>query len=458
MNRQARRIVFKKWLDLLCASGRKHFRGSYRHIVQQSTLIFSPRAMNLQRGNSPRIGFFFIQLDVIFATGQALAESIKREHPWTGAAQHALEVRSKTRHPSASFPVLPRSPTLETVSTKQARMLLLDITEARNIDAVRAMPERNLIFVPRDKAGSSAAHTMIHQVVPKLAAGIGKPIGKFRGRGMQQNAGRLQRRSAEEQNTPSEFDSLPRLAVNNANASRFSSVGINDDAVYYAMRPERDFPCGLRSRKRRIQTTEIRARNAAARARPAIMASSAPAMPLGKNRRTANGHHPIARKALRDRVFNHQLSTRHLHRRQKFSIRKLRQSLRLARDSDEILDIVVPGRDVLIANRPVNGDSFAQVGFEIQITPAIRLSSPHDGSPAHMAAANPQERLTWIGGIRVLTIIDEELAIPFIHSTARLLNRLIVIEALAIAQTAESLLPDGNVLHVVRFRLNRAAS
>src|SRR5206468_109705 len=110
MNRQARRIVFKKWLDLLCASGRKHFRGSYRHIVQQSTLIFSPLAMNVQRGNSPRIGFFFIQLDVMFATGQALAESIKREHPWTGAAQHALEVRSKTRHPSASFPVLPRSP------------------------------------------------------------------------------------------------------------------------------------------------------------------------------------------------------------------------------------------------------------------------------------------------------------------------------------------------------------
>src|SRR5947199_3438260 len=128
MNRQARRIVFKKWLDLLCASGRKHFRGSYRHIVQQSTLIFSPRAMNHQRGNSPRIGFFFIQLDVIFAIGQALAESIKREHPWTGAVQHALADCSKARHPGASFPVVSRSPTLETVFTMQARMMLLSIT------------------------------------------------------------------------------------------------------------------------------------------------------------------------------------------------------------------------------------------------------------------------------------------------------------------------------------------
>src|SRR5947199_9791154 len=136
MNRQARRIVFKKWLDLLCASGRKHFRGSYRHIVQQSTLIFSPRAMNLQRGNSPRIGFFFIQLDVIFAIGQALAESIKREHPWTGAALHALEVRSKIRPPCASLPVLARSLTLESVSTKQGRMLLLDIAVAWSVDGV----------------------------------------------------------------------------------------------------------------------------------------------------------------------------------------------------------------------------------------------------------------------------------------------------------------------------------
>src|SRR6266566_1619867 len=274
MNGEPRRVVFEKWLDLLCASGRKHFRGSYRHIVQQGTLIFSPRAMNLQRGNSPSVGFFFVQFDEIFAIGQALAEPIKSEHPWTGAAQHALEVCSKARHPSASFPVLSRSPTLETVSTKQARMLLLDITEARNIDAVRAMPERNLIFVPRDKPGSSAAHAMIHQVVPKLVTGISKPLGKFRGRGIQQDAGRFQGRSAEKQNTSSEFQSLARLPVNHTHAGCFSSIRIKDNTVYYAVRADRNFPRGLRSRKRRIQTNEIRARDAAARARPAIMASS----------------------------------------------------------------------------------------------------------------------------------------------------------------------------------------
>src|SRR5207302_8035233 len=91
----------------------------------------------------PRHRLFSIQFDVIFVIGQALAESIESEHPRAGSAHQALEARSKARHPRASLPVLPRSPTLETVSTKQARMLLLDITEARNINAVGAMSERN---------------------------------------------------------------------------------------------------------------------------------------------------------------------------------------------------------------------------------------------------------------------------------------------------------------------------
>src|SRR5437588_10616646 len=216
MNRQARRIVFKKWLDLLCASGRK---------------------------------------------------------------------------------------------------LFLDITEARNIDAVRAMPERNLIFVPRDKPGSSAAHAMIHQVVPKLVTGISKPLGKFRGRGVQQDPGRYQGRSAEKQNTSSEFQSLARLPVNHTHAGCFSSIRIKDNTVYYAVRADRNFPRGLRSRKRRIQTTEIRARDAAARARPAIMASSAPAMPLRQNRRATDRHHAFVWKAPRDRILSDHLGVRPLHSR-----------------------------------------------------------------------------------------------------------------------------------------------
>ena len=108
------------------------------------------------------------------------------------------------------------------------------------------------------------------------------------------------------------------------------------------------------------------------------MAGSAAAMALSQNRRASDGHFALAGEALRDGILYHNLGTRHLHWRQKFSIGKLRQSFRLPGDSDEILHVVVPRRNVLITNRPVNGDPFALVRLEIQIAPAIRLPAPHD--------------------------------------------------------------------------------
>ena len=75
-----------------------------------------------------------------------------------------------------------------------------------------------------------------------------------------------------------------------------------------------------------------------------------------------------------------------------------------------------------------------------------------------MAAANPQEWFIRIGRIGILAIIDKELAIPLVHSAAGLLNRLIFIEPLAVAQSPESFLPGRNVLHVLAVGINWAAS
>src|SRR6266567_1757594 len=84
------------------------------------------------------------QLPSYRAAGHAHFLSTRNESSAREFPKHGLEVCSKARHPGASFPVLSRSPTLETVSTKQPRMLLLHIAEARNVDAVGPMSERNL--------------------------------------------------------------------------------------------------------------------------------------------------------------------------------------------------------------------------------------------------------------------------------------------------------------------------
>ena len=65
------------------------------------------------------------------------------------------------------------------------------------------------------------------------------------------------------------------------------------------------------------------------------------------------------------------------HGRQEFSIGQVPQSLGLATDTDEGFDVIVPGLDIAVADRPVHTMSIAGVGLKIQIAPAIDM--PHPG-------------------------------------------------------------------------------
>ena len=95
----------------------------------------------------------------------------------------------------------------------------------------------------------------------------------------------------------------------------------------------------------------------------------------------------------------------HFHRRQELAVGQLRQAFVLAADADETLDVVVPGRDVLVADRPVDGDAVLGVGLEVHRTPAIALPAPHDGTAADVIAADPVEALDL--GVGMLVVVDE---------------------------------------------------
>src|SRR6185295_13574700 len=54
-------------------------------------------------------------------------------------------------------------------------------------------------------------------------------------------------------------------------------------------------------------------------------------------------------------------------------------------------------------NRPVYTKAIFSVGFKIKITPAVALSAPQDGSPAHLIAAQPDKGLCFhIGAFLVI--------------------------------------------------------
>src|SRR5262249_13186014 len=154
---------------------------------------------------------------------------------------------------------------------------------------------------------------------------------------------------------------------------------------------------------------------------------------LREHSAAADRHQALTREVLGDSIFDDKFGASHLHWRKKFAVRKLWQALCLTTDAGELFDVVVPRREVLLPNRPVRGDSIMQIGFEIQIAPAIRLASPDDGTPANLAAANPEKRLLWIGDVRILLIVDEEFAVQFVQAAAGPLDGLLGIELVAIA-------------------------
>src|SRR5206468_12409732 len=106
----------------------------------------------------------------------------------------------------------------------------LYISKARNVNAVGAVAEGHFVFVTGHFTAGACAHVMIHKVVAKLAAGIGKTVGKFQRGRIQKHARGLQRRSANEKHAGLEFESALRLRIIYANTGDAPRLRIEDEA------------------------------------------------------------------------------------------------------------------------------------------------------------------------------------------------------------------------------------
>ncbi len=226
--------------------------------------------------------------------------------------------------------------------------------------------------------------------------------------------------------------------------------------MHNAVRPQREQPRFLRRWQCGADAAEIGIRNASAMTNAAVVARRAAVVHLRQDRGSPDGHDAVI-KFLRQRVAHILLHAGHLHRRQKFSVRQLRQPFRLAADARERFHVVVPRRDVRVPNGPVNRDAILQVGFKIQIAPAVALPAPGYGFPAHLPAANPRKFLVGIGGIRIFLVADEKLVGIFVASVVTLaLHRLRAGALRAIVPAPILQLPHRNMLDVIALRQNGA--
>jgi hypothetical protein len=91
-----------------------------------------------------------------------------------------------------------------------------------------------------------------------------------------------------------------------------------------------------------------------------------------------------------------------LHRREELAVGELGQPLGRAAHTDEPLDVVVPRCDVAIADRPVHADAFDDVRLEVDVAPAVAVTSPGERATSDLVAAQPLERLRLDVGAVVL--------------------------------------------------------
>lgn len=92
----------------------------------------------------------------------------------------------------------------------------------------------------------------------------------------------------------------------------------------------------------------------------------------------------------------------HFPGRKEFAVGELREVVLVAADAGELLDMAVPGGEVVVADGPGNGEPVAGGAFEFKGAPALGLAGPKEGFAADLVAADPIERFLLYVGVRLI--------------------------------------------------------
>ena len=198
---------------------------------------------------------------------------------------------------------------------------------------------------------------------------------------------------------------LPRLRVDDAHAFGPARLVIADQAVGDGVGTEGQPAGGGGGGKGRGVAREVGAVGTAAVAEVPALAGAAAVVGPRQHGHVAHDQVPAGERR-RDALAQVPLEAVHLEGRQQVALRKLGQAGLLAADADEGLHAVVPGREVRVAQRPVDPDAFLEVGLEVEVAPAEAVARPEQRPPADLVAPEPVERLLLLVGM--VDVLHEE--------------------------------------------------
>ena len=137
----------------------------------------------------------------------------------------------------------------------------------------------------------------------------------------------------------------------------------------------------------------------------------------------AAGNDPaVSAELLREPAGDRLLGAVERHRRLELPVRKLRQSFNRSGDARVLLDVVVPRREIRVADRPVDGDALAAVGLEVEIAESVALAAPGQRAAADVIAAIPVEALDL--GVRRLLLVHPPVEVLLVERIVALQHRI----------------------------------
>ncbi len=232
---------------------------------------------------------------------------------------------------------------------------------------------------------------MIHQESSERAAGIREPVRKTRRRRIQHDLSRAERRRTEENHPPCIRSAFACIGIDNADARDALTVCVIIDTGNDRVRDRGQVARSLGCRQRRRQAGEVGAERTAALALVAIHAAAAAEFELlvggfGEVCGTADDQVALGERGL-DLRLDRFLHAIHFERRLEYAVRQLRQSFRRTADAGECFHVVVPGRYVIVADRPVDAVTVFRIRAEVDVAPAITLPVPLQRPPAEVITA-----------------------------------------------------------------------
>ena len=399
-----------------------------------------------------------IQRNVVGMVGQHLAETGHADGPVAGTRQRLLHVGTDVQFGNLALPALTAGRTLIAEAAGIGAFLAAQVAEAGDIEARGATAEVILVVKPLDPALGADAEMVVHDVVAQLARGRSKTaVPDIRGR-VHHDPGRIEAGGVQEHHVGGVFIGHVGFGIDDLDALGALGILVIDHLPHDREGPHRQVARRHRHRQRRRLGAEIGAIGAAQPAFVAILAVDAVLFRLGLGDVGAARIDQVARAAkgllqARGHVLFDDVQR---DGRQELAVGQLFKPFVLAGNAGKAFHMVVPGRNIGIADRPVGRDAFAGVGGKVDIGQTIGLAPPQERPPAHVIGAEPVEALFL--GIGVFLFVGPHAIGLFVQRIVALQDRIVVLH-LDRGGAAMGVIPGFLVgVHVIGQMLDIAAA